>query len=469
MTPIRSVLIAAWVLFTFVIYLLQDHFQLDLWQHLACGRYMARTGEVLTTDVFSHTIAGQTFVDQNWLGQIILYDVYALGGLSLLTIFVSALYAFALILILHCCWKRSRHILASILCVILTLALGLENMTLRTQVFSAVFLAAELWVLWNLSGSWKIAAVAFIVLLWTNCHGAFTLGIALPGLFLLGVVIDSYRRKRQWRKAVCDSSARTYFVCVIVSVLVSFCNPQPGHTFSYVAQSAANGILLGVHEWHPARMNSFTGIAFLLSIMASLIAFNVSRRKLEFIDWLLLLAFLFLGLNALRLIIWWGFVLAGVLKDFPEKRLKTASIALFALVVLLTTGSALPLFKKSNPARAEDEEPKGLVSFLRTTHDLGNVFNTMELGGYLIWHGEGKLKVFLDGRIDPFTPEVFRDYLAVTDGREGWNEILEGYQVVTIIASKVRNPTLVRVAKESNEWRETYSDPLVIVLERVRG
>jgi len=475
MRTIRNVWIAGWIVLVFVIYVIQDRFQFDLWQHLACGRQIVQSGHLLYTDTFSHTVADQPYVDQNWLSQVVFYCVYALGGLTLLTLFVAGLYAASLILICHCCWKRSNHYFASILCGVLALGLSLENLFMRPQAFSALLFAAGLFVLWNFSDFWKPAAVALIVLLWTNCHGAFTLGIGLPGIFLLGAALTEYQAERRWGKAVSSSSVKSYLLCVGVAIVVSFCNPQPAHTFSYVAKTAANAIKINFREWEPVGVNSVTGIAFLCSIMAALVILNRSRRKLGATELLLLLVFLYLGLKALRMIAWWGFVLAPVLavhlaqlvRDLPEKRLKLGPLLLYVVVVMLTIGAALPLIKKSS-LMGPNEEPVGMIEFVKKTPRLGNVFNTLELGGYLMWHGEGKLKVFVDGRVDPFPLGLFRDYLAVTYGREDWNEILARYKVDSIIASKTRNPTLVRNAKKSKEWGEVYSDPLVAVFERTR-
>jgi hypothetical protein len=281
MKSFRNVLIAGWIVLVFVIYVIQDRFQFDLWQHLACGREIVRSGHILTIDTFTHTIAGQPFIDQNWLAQIIFYGVYALGGLPLLTLFVSSLYAAALMLITYCCWKRSQHYLASILCGVLALWLGIENMSMRPQVFSALFLAAELFALWFLSDSWKPIAVAPILLLWTNCHGAFTLGIGLPGIFFIGTALTNYQAERNWRKAVFNPSARSYLLCVALAVVASFCNPHPAQTFSYVARNMAISIMLEVREWEPVSINSVMGIAFLSSIIGAIVVLNKSHSKLH--------------------------------------------------------------------------------------------------------------------------------------------------------------------------------------------
>jgi hypothetical protein len=173
------------------------------------------------------------------------------------------------------------------------------------------------------------------------------------------------------------------------------------------------------------------------------------------------------------MISWWGFVLAPILaaplalliRDLPESRAKLRPLLLYIVVVMLTTGTLLPLAKKLE-LMGPNEEPVGLIAFLQRSSGLGRVYNTLEMGGSLMWYGEDKLKLFIDGRVDPFPAKVLRDYLMVRDGCENWNELLKRYNVDSIIASKIRNPRLVYFAGRSKEWKEAYSDPLVIVFRR---
>src|SRR5262249_45943478 len=56
----------------------------DLWWHLANGRFMALHHTLLSADVFSHTLTGAAWLHVEWLGQLLLYGAYDVGGWPLL-------------------------------------------------------------------------------------------------------------------------------------------------------------------------------------------------------------------------------------------------------------------------------------------------------------------------------------------------------------------------------------------------
>src|SRR5687767_7894072 len=67
----------AWALFKDLSVRLYDP---DLWWHLAAGREMIHRRAFLTTDIFSHTLAGTPWINFEWLSQVVLYGLFTLGG-----------------------------------------------------------------------------------------------------------------------------------------------------------------------------------------------------------------------------------------------------------------------------------------------------------------------------------------------------------------------------------------------------
>src|SRR5437016_4863826 len=76
---------------------------LDFWWHLKMGQVIATTKSIPRIDIFSFTAAGQTFVVQNWLAEVIFYWTYKLGGLPLIVFFTSALSLTGFLLIYGLC------------------------------------------------------------------------------------------------------------------------------------------------------------------------------------------------------------------------------------------------------------------------------------------------------------------------------------------------------------------------------
>jgi hypothetical protein len=471
-TRFRNVGIGGFILLSCVFYALQkDILQFDLWQHLSCGRQIVQSGQQIYRDTFSHTIEGRPVTNQNWLAQVLFYLIYRGAGEKGLILAVGSLYALVFVTIGYCSFRRSNHIAASSICVALAVFMSFENLCIRPQVFSLLFFSVELLVLWELADRAKPPAVAAIVIAWTNCHGAFVLGIVLPAVFLCGEIVKC----GGWRAAAASPRARAYCACVVAALVASFINPQPWHTLDYVTQSAAIGVQRGIVEWRPVQMGSVTGIAFAGSFVLAFVVFNRSRMRIDVTDVLLCAVFVLMGHKALRLVAFWGLVaapilavhLATLLKDVDSRQLRLVPVLVHVAVVILTLMVVHPALAKRFPLLIGDEEPRGLAEFIKGSQQpLGNAYNVMEWGGYLMWNGENKLKVFMDGRIDPFPQNVYEDYMAVHRGRRDWEEVLDRYQVDTIIASRALDDRLLKFCTASPNWTEAYSDRLTVVLQR---
>ncbi|NJN80628.1 MAG: hypothetical protein HC797_09270 [Anaerolineales bacterium] len=61
----------------------------DLWWHLRAGQVMVEQKQILLTDVFSYTRIGADWVNAFWISEILLYNIYSIGGYFGLTFFIS--------------------------------------------------------------------------------------------------------------------------------------------------------------------------------------------------------------------------------------------------------------------------------------------------------------------------------------------------------------------------------------------
>ena len=219
-------------------------YPLDFWHHLVTGRQIAQSGAASGPDLFTCTIAGQEIVNQSWLAQWIIYCLYRQGGFALVQFFFAACYALAIGLIGYTAWRRCRSARVAAVLTLAAMALAVSNFGVRPQAMSLVLFAAELFVLWHCSDSWRsVAAIALIEMLWANSHGAFPLGIVLPGLFLLATAATVWRQEgltAVW------SNRRTwvYLACTAAALAAAFCSPHFRHTTDYfflVASRPRNG------------------------------------------------------------------------------------------------------------------------------------------------------------------------------------------------------------------------------------
>jgi hypothetical protein len=469
---LRHVWVAIPIAAAFALASIQSSLQPDLWWHLACGRWTARTGHIMRQDPFTFTIAHQPVVDQNWLAEVLMYEVHRLGGIKLLTLLTATLYTGAFLLMLRCCWLRARHYRIVAVCGVLGLLLTCANQLIRPQAFAAVLFSLTLMVLWHFPVKLKALFVALIMLMWTNMHGSFALGVVLPAIFLTGRILQLSLNGARSTIAR-DPLIRSYSLCFLLSIAAAFCNPQPAQTIHYVTESSTIGLKIGIQEWQRTSLTTWSGIFFYASILMSLFVIKFSRQKMDLKDALLLVALAILGARSGRLIMWWGLALSPILAghlatlvriEDPVRESAGAKPALiYALLGWLIIGASSPWWR---PYSGPPTEPRAMSEFLKTRKS-DRVFHPMGWGGYLIWHNP-EIKVFVDGRVDPFPISVWQDYDTIADGARDWENVLDKWRINELVTSRTMTPSLVKAASQSQRWTEVHSDPLAVVFEKRR-
>ena len=156
--------------------------------------------------------------------------------------------------------------------------------------------------------------------------------------------------------------------------------------------------------------------------------------------------------------IWFGLFMGPVLAEHlgamaeqlgwkpASARRATGSAALniiFAVGLLALAFVALPWFKDAlplPPAKAgliSMETPVDATRVLVDVNLPGPLFHAMSFGSYLIWAAQPEYPVFVDGRIELFSLDVWRDYLAISNAQAGWQERLEAYGVQSLMLSLI--------------------------------
>lgn len=461
-----------------------DH-PVDFWLHVNTGRLMWETGSLAARDQFTCTIAGSEVVNQNWLAELATYGLYRIGGFDLCQLAAAACYAAALGLSVFLAWRRSGNAHAAAWAGLAGWALALSNFGIRPQAISALLFACELFVLWRGAGRWgTVAAVALIEAIWANVHGAFVLGAILPGAFLAAVAAKRLIAAG-WRHALPDREVQFYLACTLVAAVAMFVNPQPSRTLDYVFNTSSVSVDRGIEEWLPTSFATLTGKAYFASIAGMLVLLGVSRRRLEAVEWLLLVAFLLLGAQAQRMVIWWALIVpptaAPLLAELMARRGKQAAhgddrdlapwflVAGLALVVLTTlpwSRSFNPLLPAERRAARGIYEPAGAVAYLRRSAYRGNVFAPVSWGAYLTCYLYPDVKVFNDSRIESFPDEVWNDYLQIGAAEGDWNAALDKYQIDLVVWSDRLSVELLAALRRSPLWLEVYSDVECAIFRR---
>jgi hypothetical protein len=178
--------------------------------------------------------------------------------------------------------------------------------------------------------------------------------------------------------------------------------------------------------------------------------------------------------------IWFGFVAAPTMAAAIQHlaaRHRIASgtrpgrprfnLAIAALVLLLAVLS-LPWLRPYIPwpqgtrSYLYSGTPIEAVAFLRELPQPRRVFQREGYGSYMIW-ASPEVPVFIDTRFELYPLEQWQDYIAISQGRYNWQQILAQYAVDTLLLERATQSSLIQAAEAAAGWHLAYEDNEVVV------
>ncbi|HBY93820.1 MAG TPA: hypothetical protein DEP84_07585, partial [Chloroflexi bacterium] len=288
----------------------------DFWWHAAVGREIVTTGAIPATDHFSYTATGRPYHYQSWLSEIILYAALAAGGPAGAIWLRVGVLLFICGVLLSLSAEASRGTLRLAAAVTGAGVAGtVTNWAVRPQLLSLPLFAVELALLWRwrgaVTGPRPIATppplwpLPLLLALWANLHGAFVLGLGLPGLLWLGELLQQQRLTPPLRRLALWTGLAT--------VAVAF-NPRGlgivGYVWTLLTDAPSQTFIV---EWRPPTLATLEGRLFFTALAASAGLFVWQRRAFRISDWLWFGAFAFLASRGIRYVIWFFLLLPPLL------------------------------------------------------------------------------------------------------------------------------------------------------------
>jgi hypothetical protein len=466
----------------------------DFWWHLATGRAIVAHGQIPLVDSFSYTRAGEPFFNQSWLAQLLMYALYSAGGLPLLLIVQSLVIVAAYGMLLRLCIIRSGRLRLSVALLLLTtMPLSFDNWTVRPQTYALPLFAAYLTVLteYRLGRARRLWLLPLLMVVWVNVHGSFVLGLALIGLTFAGEWLQQLRPARPPQDAAPGPPAptgrspvisRAYIAWGAAAALATLINPRGLEVVGYVRNLLGSSQVTSlVTEWAPPSIRDISGTIFFLFVIVTMLALIYGRRRPGLTDMLLLLAFLWLALGAVRNVVWFGLVAtpllaaqAGSMLSPRSTRSTPGSPALNAAllgILLLLLAIGLPWVKPAllppsvGSLLSEDTPVAAVAAIEQQPGRPERLFHAMSHGSYLIWAAPQQ-KVFIDPRIELYPFEQWVDYINLGQGNNV-SELLAKYRFDGLLLSTSEQEGLIDVIRNDPAWQERYRDEHSVYYRRV--
>jgi hypothetical protein len=475
----------------------------DTGWHLRTGEWILAHGRVPDHDIFSFTRSGQPWFAWEWLWDVLFGWLHRQAGMGAVVLGSSLVLALTFALVFRLARRKSDALVA--LAMTLVAAAGSAGHWLaRPHLFTMLFTVIFYSVLERVDeegSSWRLWLLPPLMVLWTNLHGGFFVGILLivayaAGQFatLLRQTGDDERRRallRGWR----------YLSAAGACGLATLVNPYGYRLHAHIFQYLADGFYRGnIMEFQP--LNFQGGQARYLEIMLAVgAAAAFTRARRGSFTWPLLLvvwghlalysarnveifvllaavpaaAVLSEGLRrapALGAALWLRRAMQA-LADFTAEwnqfdrgpRWYAASAgAVLMLAVLLYAPRPPTTFRAMHDPKAF---PVAAAGQLEKAGLYAGVFTEDLWGGYLIYRQYPSGRVFIDGRSDFYGSEFVRRYIKAMGAQAGWERYLSRYGVETILLPP--DAPLSGALKQSSSWHLIYDDGVALIFRSAQA
>ena len=451
----------------------------DIWWHLRDAEYLIRTHSFLTSDMYSFTTPGASWMDHEWLAELPLYlGWYTLGARGLFLVTAVAIEAIFLGVFYLAYRHADRDPKAALLPSLLAAFLATVSFGPRTLLFGWIGLIAELLILERfLHQSPRVFSKALwmlplLFLTWVNTHGSWLIGMvvlilfAASGCFRIRVgAIESRGWTRAQRRLLAQATG--------LSLASLFLNPYGWRLVAYPFDLAFRQRLniANVEEWATLDFHSLRGHVLLTTLALVFFAQLFRSRKWAPYE----LAFVFLGVYSaftysrflfLAAILVFPLIARDMVGLLPAYRPQQNKPWLNGAILCVLAGMVVHHF----PLRAEGGKfgdrafPVESLTFLHSFQPQGKVFNDYLWGGYLDWNAR-QIPVFIDSRVDIFEyAGVLKDYVDATRLKDSL-AILDKYNIRYVLFE--RDAPFVYFLEQTHAWKVDYQDHAMVLLERV--
>ena len=321
-------------------------------------------------------------------------------------------------------------------------AVSAPALALRPQLIGMALFALTLFLVVDRAAHprrlWLVVPIA---VLWANVHGSFFLAPAVLGL--------------AWIADLAERSPRRHLALAVAVVTAVACclTPFGPSVWVYAAQLGANPqVTSQISEWQPTSLRDVSGILFYGS--ALLVAAYLARRGRP-TPWPTLLwlgVFFVIGAYAARGIAWWPFAAVAALApligaDRPASEeleretprpMRVLNAAVAATIVVACV-ALLPVWRPTDPDLGVPQgilaqAPPGITGAVREAAVPGDRVLVPQRWASWFEFALPDLPVAVDSRIELFPTEVWADYLAVTRGGDGWEDILAAWSPALVVA-----------------------------------
>jgi hypothetical protein len=428
----------------------------DLAYQLRAGRIMWDSRAVLRTDIFTYTIPGAPWLDQQWGAQLAFSGWFQVAGWRGLIVLQAAILAGCFGATYRCTVAQGASALAASCATLLAFAAAATlpgTLALRPQLLALPLFVSSAWLIRRrlvVPGAQLFLVPIGVV--WANVHGSFVLLTVLLAIALAADLI-ARRTTVRWTGAL-----------LAISLVTPLVSPWGATVYRYVWDLARSPIVReAIAEWRPLWTEPPAAIVFVaVCAVAAIVLARRATRRLTFEEAVTLVVFTGLALWSGRNLLWWaavvppvlGGALAGWRPGGDWSRTATRLVVACVAAVVVLGGFRVAT---SSIEDLRTEAPPGITAWLA-----GHVGSRERVfaewwGGWFEYAVPAE-PMFIDARVEIFPPQVWVDYSAIVDVDPNWGEVIHRWGIDTIVLARGHHPELENTLRSDASWSLVYED-----------
>jgi hypothetical protein len=454
----------------------------DFWWLLRAGRYMVETRSFPTTDPFSGTAQGATWLNHAWGFELLIYGLYALWGTTGI-ILLQGLAAAATGSVLYRLLRREGLAQGWSIGLLSLGALAMHGFwSPRPQLVTYFILALFVSVLadYQAGRANRLWWLPLLTAVWANLHAGFLSGPLLVALAAAGE-LGGWIFGDDTGRAGGLVRARGLTFWAALSVVAALANPFHYHALLFPFQVMGEALSQAwISEWASPPFSHPQVVVLELVLGLFLLLALGTAQPVPWRDLIVLMPLVHLGVQATRntplLIIVATPILGRAaaacarahwphLAGLGRRAIALGMAGLVLSACSMVAGSRRPaqVWSAFRPTfGVADSLPSGAAEFLRREGRRGTLWNEYVWGGFLIWHLYPELRVSIDGRMAVYGPERFSEHLAVSELTPGWQDVLARLDPT---AAVVRSGSPLVSALRAAGWVVRFEDAIATVLD----
>lgn len=422
---------------------LRPHADTDFGWHYQCGKIFLVQHKLCVKNEFSYFLPNYRWANPTFLYDIAIALIHYRTGFLGISVFGSIIFVLLALCILKTA-KNNWPVAAIFFYIAFFLSWSTLRLGFRSQEMSLFFLALTFFILVrhndnsNKSFMWALIPLFTI---WANTHAGFFLG---PLVFLFYIFNNFALLILKQKQAQAFGHEMFVFLASLSTTLI---NPFGINIYKEVFRHWSMPLYTLIAEWVPPDpFNRFLAGLFLIIYLFFSVLLAIRKKNFDVFGILVLGTFCYFTFAARRNIPLFYFSYSIFVPILLSKFDKAASeFPMLVITLLIPSTLFIGALNAVDTVKFDTNYfnycNSGYITYpceaIEVLKDKkGNLFNTYEWGGFLIWKLPN-FRVFVDGRMPAWSGEngksPYTTFLEIAGAAPGWDKKLEQYKTDYIL------------------------------------